>query len=150
MRNSTTKKPTLVLVITWESKSALSSCFDRDLTSESRVLGHSVGAKDGEAWHRMRSCVDPHFSLDHAFELLPVMISDTEEWMEQLPSLPISEKDEKGRLHIKAEKLVSELPFKMIARRLFGELIDEKVCLPCAARCNDLNVVFSLVPNCTL
>lgn len=75
----------------------------------------------------MRSCVDPHFSLEHSFELLPVMISDTEEWLEQLPSLPVAKKDEKGRLHIKAEELVSELPFKMIARRLFGDLIDDQV-----------------------
>jgi cytochrome P450 len=111
-----------------------------------RVLGHSVGAKDGDAWQRMRSCVDPHFGLDKAFELLPVMISDTDEWIEKLPRLPMVKRDEKNnKLTIKAEELVSELPFLMVARRLFGDLIDEKVIQCDSCVCSVADLCLSLV-----
>ena len=76
----------------------------------------------------MRSCVDPHFTLNKAYDLLPVMIADTEAWLEQLPTLPATKLDEKNsKLIIRAEELVSELPFKIIARRLFGDMIDGEV-----------------------
>jgi gliotoxin/aspirochlorine/mycotoxins biosynthesis cytochrome P450 monooxygenase len=106
----------------------LTYCFSSSSTRHYRVLGHSVGAKDGDDWRRMRSCVDPHFTLDKAFALLPTMISDTDIWLKDLPSLPNVRKAEKGdKLYIKAEELVSELPFKLIARRLFGDQLDDKV-----------------------
>ena len=56
------------------------------------------------------------------------MISDTDEWLESLSRLPHVVKNEKdNKLAIKAEELVSILPFKMIARRVFGELVDDKL-----------------------
>ena len=92
-----------------------------------RFLGHALGSKDRDDWHRMRTVIDPHFNVDEALQLLPVMVSDTETWLNQLPKSSVVTRDEKNRVIVKAEQLVSELPFMMIARRLFGELIDEEV-----------------------
>lgn len=93
-----------------------------------RVLGQCVGVKHNEDWRRLRSHIDPHFTVQKAVELLPIMISDTDQWLESLPHLPHVVRNEKdNRLVIKAEELVSILPFKMIARRVFGELVDDKL-----------------------
>lgn len=93
-----------------------------------RVLGHSVGVKHNEDWRRLRTHIDPHFTSQKASELLPIMISDTDEWLESLPRLSHVVRNEKdNKLAIKAEELVSILPFKMIARRVFGELVDDKL-----------------------
>src|SRR6202000_1382594 len=93
-----------------------------------RVLGQCVGVKDNEDWRRLRSHIDPHFTAQKASDLLPTMIRDTDEWLESLPHLPHVVRNEKdNQLAIKAEELVSILPFKMIARRVFGELVDDKL-----------------------
>ena len=93
-----------------------------------RVLGQCVGLKHNEDWQRLRTHVDPHFTPQKASELLPIMISDTDEWLESLPRLPHVVKNEKdNKLVIKAEELVSILPFKMIARRVFGKLVDDEL-----------------------
>lgn len=93
-----------------------------------RVLGQCVGVKHNEDWIRLRTHIDPHFTPQRASELLPIMISDTDEWLESLSRLPHVVKNEKdNKLAIKAEELVSILPFKMIARRVFGELVDDKL-----------------------
>lgn len=93
-----------------------------------RVLGQCVGVKHNEDWIRLRTHIDPHFTPQKASELLPIMISDTDEWLESLSRLPHVVKNEKdNKLAIKAEELVSILPFKMIARRVFGELVDDKL-----------------------
>lgn len=93
-----------------------------------RVLGQCVGVKHNEDWRRLRSHIDPHFTVQKASELLPIMISDTDEWLESLPRLSHVVRHEKDtKLAIKAEELVSILPFKMIARRVFGDLVDDKL-----------------------
>lgn len=93
-----------------------------------RVLGQCVGVKHNEDWRRLRTHIDPHFTTQKASELLPIMISDTDEWLESLPHLSHVVRNEKeNKLAIKAEELVSILPFKMIARRVFGELVDDKL-----------------------
>jgi len=93
-----------------------------------RVLGQSVGVKHNEDWHRLRTHIDPHFTSQKASELLPIMISDTDEWLESLPRLPhVVRNGKDNKLAIKAEELVSILPFKMIARRVFGDLVDDKL-----------------------
>ena len=72
--------------------------------------------------------MDPHFTLNKAHDLLPVMIADTDAWLEQLPTLPVTKVNEKNsKLSIRAEELVSELPFNFIARRLFADMMDDEV-----------------------
>jgi cytochrome P450 len=93
-----------------------------------RVLGQSVGVKHNEDWRRLRTHIDPHFTSQKASELLPIMINDTDEWIESLPRLShVIRKEKDNKLVIKAEELVSILPFKMIARRVFGDLVDDKL-----------------------
>jgi gliotoxin/aspirochlorine/mycotoxins biosynthesis cytochrome P450 monooxygenase len=111
-----------------------------------RVLGQCVGVKHNEDWRRLRSHIDPHFTPQKASELLPIMISDTDEWLESLPRLPHVIRSEKGnKLIIKAEELVSILPFKMIARRVFGQLVDDKL----IDELFNLNIVHERVINHT-
>lgn len=111
-----------------------------------RVLGECVGVKHNEDWRRLRAHIDPHFSSQKASELLPVMINDTDEWLESLPRLSHVVRGEKdNKLVVKAEELVSILPFKMIARRVFGDLIDDEL----VNELFNLNIVHERVINRT-
>jgi hypothetical protein len=76
----------------------------------------------------MRALIDPHFTATQSLKMLSVMIQDTNDWLKKLPNLPTVKRDEKkNQLVIKCEELVSELPFKMIARVVFGDLITDEV-----------------------
>jgi cytochrome P450 len=93
-----------------------------------RILGEAVGFKHNEDWRRLRAHMDPYFTSQKSSELLPIMISDTGEWLESLPRLSHVVRNEKdNKLAIRAEELVSTLPFRMIARRVFDELLDDKL-----------------------
>ena len=111
-----------------------------------RVLGQCVGVKHNEDWRRLRFHIDPHFTPQKASELLPIMINDTDEWLESLPRLSHVIRNEKdNKLVLKAEELVSVLPFKMIARRVFGQLVEDKL----IDELFNLNIVHERVINHT-
>jgi hypothetical protein len=87
-----------------------------------------MGGKVREEWRHLRSFVDPHLSLEKGLEMLPVMISDIDEWLEQLPRSAVATRDEKNTcIYVDATRLVLKPPFKLTARRMFGDLIDDKV-----------------------
>lgn len=96
----------------------------------SRILGHCVGIKHNEDWRRLRSHIDVHFLPSVALEILPSMISDVSDWLSGFPALSEVQalsKDRK-RLQVQAHELVaSRLLLTMIARILFGELVNNRV-----------------------
>ncbi|KAH7921636.1 cytochrome P450 [Leucogyrophana mollusca] len=94
-----------------------------------KVLGLSVGFLDRDDWKRVRLHTDPHWTAAMTKESVPSMLDDTVDWINQLPSLPVVRHDPANEkdLIIESADLQSELPFKMIARRLFGETMDEKL-----------------------
>ena len=72
--------------------------------------------------------IDPRFTSQKASEPLLTVISDTDKWLVSFPRLPHVARNEKGnKLVVKVEELVSIHPFKMSARRVFGELVDGKL-----------------------
>lgn len=87
-----------------------------------KFLGESVGLKHNEDWKRLRSHTDPHFSPAVAQASVPFIVSDVTEWLDQLAG-ELKESDFK----VPAGDLVLELPFKLICRRLFGELLTPEV-----------------------
>ncbi|EGN93942.1 hypothetical protein SERLA73DRAFT_78325 [Serpula lacrymans var. lacrymans S7.3] len=94
-----------------------------------KVLGKSVGFLDRDDWKRLRLHTDPHWTAAMTKDSVPSMLIDTTNWINVLPMLPIAKRDptnEKGFI-IESAELQSELPFKMIARRLFGEMLDEEL-----------------------
>lgn len=92
-----------------------------------------MGIKHNEDWRRLRSHIDVHFSTSVALENLPSMISDVSDWMAEFPALPEVHAISKGsrQLQVQAHELVSsKLLLTMIARILFGELVDIDVSSP--------------------
>jgi hypothetical protein len=60
--------------------------------------------------------------------MAPGMISYVDEWLRRLPHFTTSRRDEKNnQMVIKAEQLGFEIPFDLIARCLFGDLINDQV-----------------------
>lgn len=104
-----------------------------DFYFRSRILGQCVGVKHNEDWRRLRSHIDVHFSTSIALEILPSMISDVSDWLTEFPALSEVQalsKDRK-RLQVQAHELVaSRLLLTMVARILFGELVDNEVGSP--------------------
>ena len=87
-----------------------------------------MGGKAREEWRNIRSFVDPHLSLEKGFEMLPVMISDIDEWLEQLPRSAVATRDEKNAcIYVDATQLVVKPPFKIVARHMFGDIVDDEV-----------------------
>lgn len=102
-----------------------------------KVLGMSVGFLDRDDWKRLRLHTDPHWTAMMTKDSVPSMVEDTEEWITRFPTLPTSHYNSSSEkiFTVESAELQSELPFKMIARRLFGEMLDDKVRSGCLLNC---------------
>jgi gliotoxin/aspirochlorine/mycotoxins biosynthesis cytochrome P450 monooxygenase len=87
-----------------------------------------VGLKHNEDWRRIRSQIDSHFTASVAANSLSAIVADVTEWLGKLPTSPAVVRIEGlKQFSIEAISLASELPFKMIARHIFGDLLDDMV-----------------------
>lgn len=56
------------------------------------------------------------------------MVADVTEWLDEFPTYPVVRRIEGSKqFTVEAVSLTSELPFKMIARQLFGDMLDDAV-----------------------
>ncbi|EGO22661.1 hypothetical protein SERLADRAFT_473766 [Serpula lacrymans var. lacrymans S7.9] len=97
--------------------------------SSTRILGECVGFKHTDDWRRIRSHTDRHFTASIAIESIPVLMKDVKEWFDGLEGKgfikPISEKGKK--MEVMASDLFWDIPFKMISKVIFGEMLDDNL-----------------------
>jgi cytochrome P450 monooxygenase len=92
-----------------------------------RTLGSCVGVQNGAEWKNTRSHLDPHFSFTSANSVVATTKSAIKTWAETLPrevNTGVS-----GPFELDAIVACRQLPFRLIAMALYGEVFSEEVSL---------------------
>lgn len=90
-----------------------------------RTLGSCVGVQNGAEWKNTRSHLDPHFSFTSANSVIETTKDAIKTWAETLPQevgAGIS-----GPFELDAIAACRQLPFRLIAMALYGEVFSEEV-----------------------
>ncbi|EGN95869.1 hypothetical protein SERLA73DRAFT_187114 [Serpula lacrymans var. lacrymans S7.3] len=94
-----------------------------------RFLSQSVGFKFGNDWKRIRDAVDPHFIRKMALDAVPNMKIDYDSWMKALrgnAAAVAKGSSPNDPFEIEAVAATKELPFKAIAKSIYGETLNDK------------------------
>ena len=91
-----------------------------------RSLGQCVGAQNGPRWHRTRRHLEPFFSPMEAASMIYDFRKVLDGWAAHIVSNETQKIDERRSL-TDSVAICRQLPFRMIAMCLYGDMLTDEV-----------------------